>query len=179
MDWGDVPTWLGAIGTVGTLVAAIFVVSREQRAAARNDDERRRNQASQVAAWARIEPGGRIGGLEVQLYVRNASKQPVYDVLAAIQDGGTGEGVATDSLAVLPPGETEVRAQAGALRHFLRDSKVTGSPAVTMSFRDSAGQAWQRDLDGRLIPLDHLSTPGMRRAIARRLRRGQAEAEET
>lgn len=55
MSWGDAPTWVAAIGTVGTLAAALVQISSERmRRLAANEQlrkERHIEQARRVAAY--------------------------------------------------------------------------------------------------------------------------------
>jgi hypothetical protein len=82
---GDVPTWVAAIGTVGTLIWVIGLYLRQGRAQER---DRQQKQASKVAAWVRESqwdyshdsaPTGTCDAV-----VRNDSRLPVTDVVVAL-----------------------------------------------------------------------------------------------
>lgn len=83
MDWGNVPDWVAAIGTVAALVAASFAAryaSRQVGHLQKESDERqlgaRQVHASRVSSWI---SGG--GSAPYAVFILNAGTQPVYDVL--------------------------------------------------------------------------------------------------
>jgi hypothetical protein len=94
VDFGDLPTWLASAATAATLAVAVAVLRSESR----NGE---RLQASQVAAWtswedvpppttgpwAKNPPFGLAGRRERVLKVKNASGQPVYQVVYTVVDG--------------------------------------------------------------------------------------------
>jgi hypothetical protein len=105
VNFGDVPTWVAAVGTVGALVAALIQINteRNRRHAEEANDraERRLAQARLVAAFlgseetrGRPDPGDaersrrRFGDGRTPIYVVNGSAEPVYEPvigLVAIQ----------------------------------------------------------------------------------------------
>ena len=104
VNFGDVPTWVAAIGTVGALVAALTQINteRKRRHAEETKDraERRLAQARLVAAFlgseetrGRPEPGDsdrsmRRPGGRTPIYLVNGSAEPAYQPvigLVAIQ----------------------------------------------------------------------------------------------
>jgi hypothetical protein len=63
MDWemwtaSDLPTWLAAVGTVGTLAVAVWVLKREQDDRRERDRQERRQQARRVAVSEPTSLGG-------------------------------------------------------------------------------------------------------------------------
>ena len=63
MNWeawaaSDLPTWLAAVGTVGTLAVAVWVLKREQDDRRERDRRERRQQARQVAVSEPVSLGG-------------------------------------------------------------------------------------------------------------------------
>lgn len=102
MNFGDVPTWVAAIGTVGALVAALIQINteRNRRHAQEANDraERRLAQARLVAAFlgseetrGRPDPGDvglsrrRSGdGGRTPIYVVNGSAEPVYEPVVGL-----------------------------------------------------------------------------------------------
>jgi hypothetical protein len=127
IDWGDVPTWVSAITTLGALIAAGIVVHIEMRRdkqsrALREQEE----QAGAVAAWP-----GEVGNLksEDHLVIRNGSQLPVYRVVVSVAHRhGT--------FHISFPEEL--------------DDDDPGSVDVVLSFTDAAGRGWRRRADGRL-----------------------------
>jgi hypothetical protein len=73
IDWGDVPTWVGAITTLGALIAAGVLIRVELRRDHREQGRLERNeQADKVAAWFDDESG--------KILIRNGSSLPIYNV---------------------------------------------------------------------------------------------------
>ncbi|HEX8093621.1 hypothetical protein [Jatrophihabitans sp.] len=81
---GDLPGWLGAVGTVAAVSLALYQVSKER--SAREADKReaatanRRRQARRVSAWYAGDAMG--GDSDTLMYVVNGSDQPVYEAVA-------------------------------------------------------------------------------------------------
>lgn len=110
LDWGDVPTWVGGIGTTGALSVSLFLLFREQRRLEEFRQEELRRQASKVTAWleyelvdGRFAPGTRLWGR-----VRNGSEEPIFDVHAGYLGRQAGDYLRQFSweVGVVPPGQT-------------------------------------------------------------------------
>src|SRR6266545_2917710 len=71
LQWGDIPTWLAAIGTVGGLFYALRLFRREAQTGRQRDEDRLRELARFVAVW--INEKG-------TLTMRNGGPEPAYDV---------------------------------------------------------------------------------------------------
>lgn len=92
VNWGDVPTWVAAIGTVGTLTAALLQINTERRRRLQQEKEdrveRHRAQARLVAAiLGREEPAQLEGsGIERRTAVDlvNGSDEPAYRLVVGI-----------------------------------------------------------------------------------------------
>ncbi|GAA2616717.1 extracellular solute-binding protein [Actinomadura fulvescens] len=163
-DWGNVPAWLSAVGTLFALLfaAVAVVVSRrtyqiesdrdrvneEARRAAAEFDHRA--QAALVSAWwGENDRDGRLGA-----FVRNASNAPVYQAyLTVMERDGDSEGVKLHAH-VLPPGEHP--------RFFPVDpAMISGGRTpghqsayrVRLCFTDAAGVRWMRNQFGQLTKL--------------------------
>lgn len=156
IDWGDIPTWVSAITTLGALIAAGWVVrielKRDDRAlTARASAE----QADKVAAW----PGGRRAGTYF-IVLRNSSDLPIYDVavFAARADSGGPPPMAIERLDLLPPGDREIPFFVTKEPRFTATRVGFDEPIVddeqkwlvVLEFSDSAGRRWRRDNRGRL-----------------------------
>lgn len=161
LQWGDVPTWLGALTTLAALIAAAKVVrielKRELRTEQLLEDDRataaRAAQADLVAAWQ--APGARV-----QLMVLNGSPLPIYAVALAVLYQDDPMPMFTDVRSVLPPGEhafdypEELVAQ---LDHDDLGNYGDGMAfdawdqlMISLHFRDTAGRKWIRHPDGWL-----------------------------
>lgn len=150
--WGDVPTWLGAIGTLLAFAIALVIYAQSQR-------EMRREQARRISGWV---PGGvslikagtplplprgraQVDLVQVKLMIRNDSQELVSDLEATLvaADGG--------DIGVAPVGWVDV----GPGQHIELDQsmpdtgKVRDPVRLRISFVDAAGKRWER-LGGEL-----------------------------
>jgi hypothetical protein len=97
IEWGDVPTWVGACGTVGALAfaaAAAFVGWQLYKVESRRDHdteqdrrsrefEQRRAQAARISAWPSNTGEDAQGNVHINtlgILVRNASELPIFDL---------------------------------------------------------------------------------------------------
>jgi len=146
--WGDIPTWISAIATIGLLTGAIITAryailafreqSREVAILGEQNDrdiaERRRAQASRVYTGVR--------DLRPQVshaYAKNGSDFPVYDAQFWRSDLGGPSG--PEDVGMIPPGTT---VQSRPLSY--QDALATN----VLAFRDAAGVRWIRMPDGIL-----------------------------
>lgn len=168
VDFGDLPTWLGAAGALGTMGVTIGALIYAKQAAAttrgmlkveserdrQRDQAQARAQAEQVSGWyGKYEnhPDADFddyrGG-----FVRNASLLPVYDLKVEFhyrgQDGSATALRGAINHGTLPPTGAPVFIQAPV--DMLRQVEDRDLYAVTLTFRDSTGRRWWREHDGVL-----------------------------
>ncbi|MFL5964072.1 MAG: hypothetical protein ACJ757_14385 [Gaiellaceae bacterium] len=160
--WGDVPTWIGAVGTLLAFGIALLIYAQSQR-------EQRRAQARRVSGWV---PGGvsliragtplklPIGRVEfdlvqVKLMIRNDSQELVSDLEATIVAADGGDlGVASLAWIDVGPG------QHIELDQTMPDTgKVRDPVRLKISFVDATGRRWER-LGGNLRRVRDWETPG-------------------
>jgi hypothetical protein len=172
MDWnlGDVPTWLAGVGTVGTLVTALWQIGneRERRIAQEQKDreESRREQARRIASWPGPTPPT---GSEASIDLVNGSDEPVYNVVVGfvfVQGAGAPRRLEDwkridaqpsaltpwTTAAILVPGRWRVRVPPADFAMGFRLSSEVG-------FTDRAGASWVRRGSGTLeeLPRDPLA----------------------
>ena len=164
IQWGDVPTWLGALATVAAVVGAFWVVrieiAREGRTEALDLERRAKDraaQAMQVAAWPVIRPTVGSGGSVPRVLIRNASTLPVYEVNATPHRDHTqlNDCPITD---FLPPGEDVLVGFSNGALDYGRDGdgndvwdpSAVRRTRIALRFRDAAGVWWSLDADGHL-----------------------------
>ncbi len=155
INWGDLPTWVAAVGTVGAVIVALVLSGREGR---RQIRAQRRHQAELVTGWL---SGNSRSSSETQQMLRrvdlqNASSQLVYHVIISLvitRGAGTiqreyGTEYRT-FLGELPPGKRSTEIEHG-------DGGMMMRFGIELAFRDAAGRSWLRDADGLLkeIPND-------------------------
>jgi len=116
VQWGNVAEWVGGVGTVGALLAAVVVFqgdteARQAETARReqDDDDRRREQASRVTGLVvdlpRTSPTGEDPPSRLTALAHNASDAPIYDVQGLVSDATNYRHVdAFNFLLVLPGG---------------------------------------------------------------------------
>lgn len=145
--WGDVPTWLAAIGTIGAVIAALCLARSD---GIRRERQQRRHQAELVTAWLGSEDtfGGHI---RQSIVIQNSSPQSVYLLVAslvaaqgAFRDTAVGDARAfRATVGQVPPGkyETHVSSPGHGMHVKL---------AIELAFRDAAGVCWLRRGNGSL-----------------------------
>lgn len=162
--WGDYPTWVAGIGTVGAVVLALFLAERDRR---RRDREQRRSQAELLTSWMFWPQPAEQAEREqvVTVSILNGSNQLAYRVIASLVPvRGTApnnfrelQGVDPTAYRVLvgelPPGRHDFEVAYPGGGGFIRYS-------VELAFRDAAGRKWLRGADGNLTqiktePADH------------------------
>jgi hypothetical protein len=189
VNWGDVPTWVAGVGTVGTLAAALWQIRTERHRRLAADEElrfeRHLEQARLVAAYLGEQeepenPSGTPGAIEgrTAFYLANNSAEPVYSVIVGmvfvqgagprtlermIEENRKGRGRRgpVTTVSILPGGLYRVWV-AGTGWHRI----LSGRGGVEIAFTDRAGSHWLRRADGRLEelsspPLEHFQGSGL------------------
>jgi hypothetical protein len=128
--------------------------SLEQRE--RAGEEERRSQAAQVTAWFDQTPGKTWAG-----HIRNASDLPIFDVrtffhyVAEKWHGGDWDpqmlGGPVEKIRVLPPQQDRFVPIPENVWSQMTDVSVN-SHVVSIEFTDAAGNHWERDPRGALVP---------------------------
>ena len=82
VQWGDAPTWLAAVGTIGPVSVAIKLALGDSRRRARTEQRR---QAELITAWvaSRASRDDRDG---INVRVANASHQAAYRLIISSCD---------------------------------------------------------------------------------------------
>lgn len=144
ISWGTVPDWVAAIGTVGSLFTALYLLKQEIGERKRLLAFRETQAARAVSAWCQFEDDKYI------LFARNGGEEPIYDCMVYAHPLGA-EALAegrTHGLEVLfgtiPPGATlDDRTHSQALQ-----SDRFGFPPVEVEFTDAQGRHWRRAASG-------------------------------
>lgn len=162
INWGSLPDWLAAIGTVGSLGVVAIGLTREvkrrredDRAAAAERRHATARQARLVTAVARA-----WSPQQVHVTVRNESQAPIFDVKPGllVADPETGQqtvplaGRVLDFVAM-----HRIAGGSGELQVALTvDEPLTADPrAITdLIFTDANGLRWRRINNGQPIPYD-------------------------
>ncbi len=167
--WGDYPTWVAGIGTVGAVVVALVLAGRDGR---RRDREARRSQAELQTAWMRFPPQPSDPAdykQVVTVSILNGSNQLAYKVIASLVPvRGTAPPNFREMRGDLP---TAFRVFVGELPPGQHDFEVAYPGgggfirfAVELAFKDAAGRKWVRGVEGNLReikaePADHYDLP--------------------
>ncbi|MDG4806361.1 hypothetical protein O7634_06285 [Micromonospora sp. WMMD1120] len=152
IDWGSVPDWFGAVGSIASVLFVYLGLRREIRARRADDLRTRATQARLVSAVAEIR-----GTSVLRVTVANESDAPVLDVavlarLAAPDD--------PDAPPVGLAAAKQVRRVPG---HDVQDIFVTVAPEhrlrpddtvlVELTFTDHDGNRWRRVGAGQPEPV--------------------------
>jgi len=178
VEWGTVPDWLAAIGTVGALLAGAAILNKQRTSLEQQAEmfqwqaeERERGQALRVTGWVERVDEDKIVG-----HVANGSDEPIYSCVLYVKDADQWESDPQPEVVPLPQGWTVedrvvqdielvflvVPPQAREefpytlqphQRTAIDEMPFPGAQAE-VGFVDSRGQAWLRDSSGTLIKTD-------------------------
>lgn len=148
LDWGDVPSWLGGLGTTAAVIFALWQSGRETRLRERRE---KRQQAEQVAVWCAGEQIVIHDVSWTEVLVLNRSGLPIYGVRVwgeAVSDPEVNpDKVQGDGYVdIVPPGEEPTAIRIG----YHPDFSMEGTSRAQIAFQDAAGTLWVRDMDGVL-----------------------------
>ena len=142
-EWGTVPDWLAAVGTLAAFAVALRLLAKELTARREQEEDNRREQARRVSIWAQTarEPPD-PSRWQYRLVLRNASEEPVFAVTFIMEHADeAGRQVRGEFWDVLPPGQ-----------HPELYQTVDYPPGpITLTFTDAQGRVWTRFPDGRLV----------------------------
>lgn len=143
VDWGSVPDWVTASATGLGFLGALVLLRRQLVAYRAGEEDRRREHAVGVGAWVDLDNYANL-----VLHVRNDGRAPIYDCFVTLTFQGAKEGmIITRSFKSIPSNVTRDAPLGG---HSLYPDH---DPDVSLWFRDSAGQQWLREADGKLQEL--------------------------
>lgn len=158
-DWGSVPDWLAAIGTLAAFGVALRLLAKELDARREQEEDRRRAQARLVNAWPTMKWRESDGEAESWFVVVNASDEPVYQVKVTVVPRDSGFAADPEAARGQVPTIEEdlplpLRPQETSERWAPAESKLgTWHVVLGLSFTDSMGRRWKRYPDGRLVEL--------------------------
>jgi hypothetical protein len=178
-SWGDVPTWVAAVGTVGALIAALVQIGTERRLRHERELKEQARLISAITgpalrdadAQAEAEAGGQgwIGGVpagvaRTAIDLINSSLEPVYRIVAGVVFV---QGTAPRTMeafcktaaqkpmttaSVLPPNGT-YRVWVHGYWLDAAGGGLGGRSAAEVAFTDRAGKHWIRRATGQLEEL--------------------------
>ncbi|NLU80370.1 hypothetical protein HCA58_18715 [Micromonospora sp. HNM0581] len=144
IDYGNMPTWISAIGTTGALLISTVLLRKALKERTEALDEKKRDQASKVSAW--------MDGESRSIRVRNGSEAVVDECFVFVWFKRSG----------LPPGSNEVtRAELPIIAvppMTTREIELPWEEPLQWSlsgvqFRDSKGRRWKRSMGEGLVEL--------------------------
>jgi hypothetical protein len=134
VDWGDAPTWAGAVSATAALVFAGRAIRQTNQLQTDVVEDRRRRQAALVSCW--LDP------LRM-LRLQNRSDEPVYAVMVFSSERSPHRpGDNHTYLDYLGPGEDH--------QTPWDEDSPGAEPLPVMYFSDAMGIDWVRDAQGRL-----------------------------
>jgi hypothetical protein len=147
-DWGSVPEWIAAGGTLAAFFVALRLLAKELVVRREAEEDRRRDQARMVSAWSFPELTGDAAPLKLDVYimVRNGSDEPVHDVRITL--------VPKDSPFAADPEQAREKAPwkaydwdllppGGPIKVFI-DFHSSAPVVLGLTFTDSQGRRWRR-----------------------------------
>lgn len=146
-NWGSIPEWFGAIGTLAAVIVALTIALRDDR---RRFVQSRREQAEKISVW-KVHPENNL--YENYIHIANGSHLPIHDVVLSYGVSyGKGQKYSTGNqkqILVLkfPPGNHTIQPKHNPIKLKNRSVLKYG---VAISFRDSKGRFWRRDATGHL-----------------------------
>lgn len=162
MSWGDVPTWVAAVGTMGAFAASLWLLyltvadRAEQRAFKRSEQARRIHVATPWAASASAEKFNWLSATYM-VNLTNNSDEPIHDVLLRL------EVVPSEHVSVNYASFNEVHRPSLAAGEFVEltlptrqqwpqgaDEALQVTPLASVTFTDGANIKWTRGTDQRL-----------------------------
>jgi len=155
VQWGDIATWVGSIGTTLAFLATfvLLVITRQEQKSAREED--RRAQAREVSAWCvHVRPASG----EVTVTVQNSSDEPVYGIQVAVGAKWSSQMVEfakVDDLSYVTPPKYQKDHTAHLDLSPMPGGGYEESLPVEIVFNDaSGGRFWRRDRYGGLTRLN-------------------------
>jgi len=142
VNWGSVPDWLAAIGTISAVIAALYLAdkgTREQRL------RERRAQAISISTYRNL-----LGNKTVGITVMNNSNANIYDIAISIAVSvGAGEAFQKENknnifIRGIPPGKFKIDPPK------VPKKSMGMELGIAISFRDAQGVYWRRDAVGNL-----------------------------
>lgn len=158
-DWGNVPEWIAAVGSLGALAVALWLLGAQLRTYRTSEQDRIQSDATRVSAWWSTPEIAPV----VSVHIRNAGDNPVYDCVVFLGPSRQPppDSSRTDSwdfhFPIVPAGETLTKSVPS--EHFILESQdhlpdqhgFFRGAWVEIVFTDSAGRFWSRKRDGQLV----------------------------
>lgn len=156
-EWGTLGEWAGAFGTLLAFAVTLYLLFIELGDRRHERARQEQEQARLVSAWVgSVIVGADAQRANVEVYLRNRSEEPVYDVLLELRPHFGEDADATLlMIELVPPGETFVE----WFDHAPHDPELLARPPVTLYFVDAAGRTWRRDPHGRLTAITEDDLP--------------------
>lgn len=175
INWGSVPEWAAALGTLGALTVALWLLGGQLRTYRASEEDRVQRDASRISAWWSLPESIEIGlrkriatrraperRHEVTIHVRISSDNPVYDCIVYLgptrQPTPGGREDAWDfHFPIVPGGHTLTRSTPSEYLvlepqdHLPDESGFYRGPWVEIVFTDSTGRHWRRSRRGQLV----------------------------
>ncbi|MFD7380053.1 hypothetical protein [Streptomyces mirabilis] len=152
LDWGNVPSWCGAVVTSTSASVAALSYRKSVR-------DKEMDQASKVAAWIGMKEES--DRQVFHLLINNSSNAPIYEIsvkvsartriiLQSLAAGGIYETEVPSDEIPRESSKKSVTIAIGSLVEATWESEETKEVPLEVFFRDSLGRWWERKADGRL-----------------------------
>lgn len=157
IQWGDVATWVGGVGTAIALILTyrlLRITRREQRDL---QAEKRQAQARLISAWTgQLQQVSSDPACSVVVTLQNSSHEPVYGLRAAVGFTWSTEGSKFAEAKIVylmrPKSSQDEKVELESTQW------ATGAagppPPVELLFSDAAGKHWHRNRYGLLAEIN-------------------------
>ncbi|MCX5067766.1 hypothetical protein OOJ91_18150 [Micromonospora lupini] len=152
VDWGSVPDWFGAVGSIASVLVVYLGLRREIRARRRDELRVRATQARLVSSVTEVR-----GNSVLRVTVANESDAPVLDVTVLPRlvppddpDGTPTELGAAKQVRRIRGGESSDLFVTVTAEHRLRAADTV---LVELTFTDHDGNRWRRIGSGQPEPV--------------------------
>ncbi|QBR93283.1 hypothetical protein [Nocardioides euryhalodurans] len=164
IDWGTIPDWVAAVGTVLAVTFSAAIAFKEMRTRKVAEDKLHaqslrsmRSDGEAFVAWLEVVPSGSdTEPPKVLMHMTNTGERPVYDITAqpiSLMTRHTGQKIIA---LVVGPAADLVEDITNDLKVLANwndiDPESLKSPqglfGVRSTYRDSAGRCWERSVAG-------------------------------
>lgn len=155
INWGDIPTWLSAVGTVGALFVALKLLNEDLKDRREIRKKALENDARKVSCW--YEQSKKYA----TVWVQNMSEEPVYNLVANIGSADADLNAFPDLdnkhmgivFGILGPSQKQDYKVED--ERYFSGSHFPDIAQIAVEFTDSKDSHWRRCENGELKQIKH------------------------
>lgn len=154
VNWGSLPDWLAALGTVSAVVVALALALRDSQRHAAEEERRAQERRDLEATQARLVYFTIASSGGIMVTIHNASDRPIFHVcLESVEKVGSPGlawqvnrnvmGARAETNSIEPHGHFKIPVNLVSEDGQAQRSRI-GEYTVIISFLDAAGMRWSR-----------------------------------